>query len=375
MSSANNFKLGLLINPVAGLGGSVALKGSDGTDIQALARSLGAEPMAQKRCERALSVFADREVDIVTYPGEMGENVAKALGFRVQVVGEIIPGKTCAADTERAVIALIAQDIDLLLFAGGDGTARDIARVAPDSLLVLGIPAGVKIHSAVYAITPKAAGEVVAMLLDGKMLSLKMQEVRDIDESAFRAGRVIAKYYGELQVPVEHRYVQNVKSSGREVETLVIADIAADVVELMEEDVVYLLGSGTTVKAVMDELSLENTLLGVDVVKNNQLLASDCTAEQLLSLTANTKTILIISIIGGQGHFIGRGNQQLSAELLARIAKEDIWLLATKTKLNELEGRPLICDASSEQINRKYSGLITVKTGYHDQVLYPVAVG
>jgi len=373
MNKRKKFKLGLIINPVAGLGGSVALKGSDGADTQALARDLGAVPMAQERTKTALSLLIGQAVEIVTYPGEMGESVARELGFAVQVVGAINENATTAADTEQAVLDLIAQDIDLLLFAGGDGTARNIANIAPEHLTVLGIPAGVKIHSGVYAITPKAAGEIVAMLVDGQMLSLQEQEVRDIDEQAFRAGRVSAKYYGQLQVPAEHRYLQNVKSSGREVEELVIADIAAAIVEQMQDDVYYVLGSGTTVQAVMEELGLENTLLGVDLVKNGELIARDCTAPQLLTLTNNHQTVLILTIIGGQGHFIGRGNQQLSSELLERVGKENIWLIATKTKINELAGRPLICDSQSQAINHKFAGLISITTGYRDQVLYPVA--
>lgn len=373
MSEDRAFKLGLLINPLAGIGGSVALKGSDGAQTVARALQLGAKAMAATRTELALKALIDKNVEIVTYPAEMGADVANRLGFTTKVVGAIDSGRTTAADTERAVQDLIGENIDLLLFAGGDGTARNIANVVPEHITVLGIPAGVKIHSGVYAITPKAAGEIVAMLVDGEMLTLANQEVRDIDEEAFRAGRVSAKYYGELQVPSEHRYLQNVKSSGREVEELVIADIAADVVEQMQDDVYYVIGSGTTVQAVMQEMGLDNTLLGVDLVRNGQLVAADCTANELLQLTENAATKIIITIIGGQGHILGRGNQQLSVELLERVGKENLQLLATKTKLNELQGRPLICDTHSEALNQQLSGVISVTTGYHDKVLYRIA--
>ena len=373
MSENRAFKLGLLINPLAGIGGSVGLKGSDGAQTVARALELGAKAMAATRTELALKALQDKNIEIVTYPAEMGADVARGLGFTTKVVGSIDSGHTSAADTERAVQDIVAQDVDLLLFAGGDGTARNIANAVPEHITVLGIPAGVKIHSGVYAITPKAAGEIVAMLVDGQMLTLANQEVRDIDEDAFRAGRVSAKYYGELQVPSEHRYLQNVKSSGREVEELVIADIAADVVEQMQDDVYYVIGSGTTVQAVMQELGLGNTLLGVDLVKNGQLIAADCTASELLQLTADAATKIIITIIGGQGHILGRGNQQLSVELLERVGKENLLVLATKTKLNELQGRPLICDTHSEALNQHLGGVISVTTGYHDKVLYRIA--
>ncbi|MFT5707786.1 MAG: putative polyphosphate/ATP-dependent NAD kinase [Oceanospirillaceae bacterium] len=367
------FKLGLLINPMAGLGGSVGLKGSDGAEIVKKALALGAKPMASQRTEQALSVLIGKDIEIYTYPAEMGADIAKTLGFTTIEVGEIDSGATTSADTERAVLELLACDIDLLLFAGGDGTARNIANVVQDQVSVLGIPAGVKIHSGVYAITPKAAGEIVALLVEGNMLTLGHQEVRDIDEEAFREGRVKAKYYGELQVPSEHRYLQNVKSSGKEVEELVIADIAADVVEQMEDDTYYIIGSGTTVQAVMHELQLDNTLLGVDLVKEGKLVAKDCTASELLALTENGPTKIIITIIGGQGHIIGRGNQQLSAQLLEQVGKENLIVLATKTKLKELNGRPLICDSISDSLNQKFSGVIAVTTGYHDKVLYRIA--
>ena len=372
MNSNRTFKLGLLINPVAGVGGSVGLKGSDGADTLAKALALGAKPLASERATQALQVLQGKDIEIYTYPAEMGAEVAQNLGFKTTVVGSITSGETTAQDTQRAAKELVAQNIDLLLFAGGDGTARNIADVLDDQVSVLGIPAGVKIHSGVYAITPKAAGEIIALLVAGDMLTLGHQEVRDIDEVAFREGRVKAKYYGELQVPQEHRYLQNVKSSGKEVEELVIADIAADVVEQMEDDTYYVIGSGTTIKAVMDELGLDNTLLGVDLVKNGELVAQDCTAQQLLALTEDQPTKVIITIIGGQGHIIGRGNQQLSAELLGRVGKENIMLLATKTKLKELEGRPLVCDSISQSLNQKMSGVIPVITGYHDKVLYRI---
>ncbi len=374
MNEVKSFKLGLLINPVAGIGGSVALKGSDGENVVSQALALGATAMAAKRTAIALSELVGLAVEIFTYPAEMGADVAQQMGFKVTVLGEIESGSTTAQDTRKAVGDLLEQDIDLLLFAGGDGTARNIADVAPEHFTVLGIPAGVKIHSGVYAITPKAAGKIVAQLVEGNMLTLVHQEVRDIDEDAFGAGRVKAKYYGEMQVPSEHRYLQNVKSSGKEVEELVIADIAADVVEQMQDEVFYVIGSGTTVQAVMHELGLKNTLLGVDLVKNGQLIASDCTANQLLQLTENSDTKIIITIIGGQGHIIGRGNQQLSTELLERVGKENVILIATKTKLNELQARPLICDSHSESLNQKFSGVIPVITGYHDRVLYRVGM-
>lgn len=367
------FKLGLIINPLAGVGGSVALKGSDGEQTAQEALALGAKPKAGLRTLQALEVLKGLEVEVVTYPAEMGEDVAIQAGFVPAVIGEIESGHTSAEDTINAAKALIKENVDLVLFAGGDGTARNICEAISDEVPVLGVPAGVKIHSGVYAVTPHAAGEIIAMLVKGELVTLGEQEVRDIDEVAFREGRVRAKYYGELSVPQEHRYLQHVKNGVKESEELVLDDIAADIIEKMEPDTYYIMGSGSTVAGVMDQLGLDNTLLGVDLIKDNELIASDCTAQQLLDLTQGKDCQLVITLIGGQGHIIGRGNQQLSPELLLRLGKQNINVIATKTKLHALEGRPLIVDSDEPKVNQLLSGVIPVITGYHDSVLYRVA--
>lgn len=367
------FKLGLIINPLAGVGGSVALKGSDGEETARKALALGAEPKAGLRTLQALEVLEGLEIEIVTYPSEMGEETARQAGFSPKVIGSITSGATSADDTLNAARDLVAEGVDIILFAGGDGTARNICEAIAEEVPVLGVPAGVKIHSGVYAITPKAAGEIVAMLVKGELVTLGDQEVRDIDEEAFRAGTVRAKYYGELLVPQEHRFLQHVKNGGKESEELVLDDIAADVIERMDPDCMYIMGSGSTVAAVMEQMGLPNTLLGVDLVKDGELLAADCTAQQLLDLTKDQDVRLVITLIGGQGHIIGRGNQQLSVELLRRLGKQRIDVIATKTKLTALEGRPLIVDSGDPVVNSMLSGVITVTTGYHDSVLYRVA--
>ncbi len=368
------FKLGLIVNPLAGIGGSVALKGSDGIETARQALALGAVPRASERAVQALRALTGLEFECYCYPSEMGEQAAQAAGITPIVVGSINSGQTCAEDSQRAARLLVEQGVDLILFAGGDGTARDLYSAIAEQVPVLGIPAGVKIHSGVYAVTPRAAGEVVAMLIRGELVSLREQEVRDIDEVAFRQGKVRAQYYGELLVPEEGRFVQRTKSSGnREIEALVLDDIAADVVETMEDGVCYVMGSGTTVAAVMDELGLENSLLGVDLVRDGELLGSDLRANELLELIGDQPAKIVLTVIGGQGHIIGRGNQQLSPELLHRIGRENLIVVATKTKLKQLDGRPLVIDSVDPDLGRNWAGLIRVITGYRDAVLYSVA--
>ncbi|MBV1789585.1 ATP-NAD kinase family protein [Marinobacterium sp. D7] len=367
-----SFTLGLIVNPLAGLGGSVALKGSDGADTVARALSLGAVPRAEQRALSALAPLKRLAFKLLTWGGAMGERVAREAGFAPEVIGSPEREETSAEDTERAARALADAGADLILFAGGDGTARNICAVLGAACPVLGIPAGVKIHSGVYAITPVAAGEIVAMLIRGELVTLANGEVRDIDEEAFRAGQVRARYYGELLVPSEHRYLQHVKNGAREDEALVLDDIAADFEESMEPGVRYVMGSGSTVAAIMAHLGLPNTLLGVDLIEDGRLLAADCTAQQLLALTEGYPVRIVITPIGGQGHLIGRGNQQLSAELLARCGRDALYVVATKTKLKSLAGRPLLVDSGDAELDRALSGLIPVHTGYRDRVLYRI---
>ncbi|MFT2092430.1 ATP-NAD kinase family protein [Paraglaciecola sp. 2405UD69-4] len=371
------FKLGLLINPFAGIGGAVALKGSDGKEVRERALALGAEKKAMFKTRLALEALLPLKDRVVLYvaSGEMGEQVAKDLGFNYKLIYQAAQQQTESQDTEAAAAELVAHKVDLILFAGGDGTARNLCAVVGNKIPVLGVPAGCKIHSAVYAVTPQAAGRVLKQVVAGDLVSVSDSEVMDIDEELFRKGRVNARQYGEMLVPTELRYIQAVKMGGKESDELVLADIAAHLIEIMEDNPehIFVMGSGSTVNAIMEELHLDNTLLGVDLIKNQQLIVQDVTAKELLTLTANTPCKLVITLIGGQGHIIGRGNQQLSPQFLSLLGKENIILVATKNKLNNLSGRPLFVDSGDPNLDLQLSGLISIVTGYHDQVLYPVA--
>ena len=371
------FNLGLVINPIAGIGGSVALKGSDGEGIAEQAIALGATAKSNARASLALDILLPYKdnITIYTVSGDMGESSAKALGFTTKVIHEVESEITSERDTEQAVTKLITQDIDLLLFAGGDGTARNVCHIVEGKFPVLGIPAGCKIHSGVYAITPKAAGRVVELMITNQLVSLTDADVMDIDESLFRQGIVKAKRYGEMQVPSELRYIQAVKSGGKESDELVLQDIAADVISKMDDEL-FVIGSGSTTAFVMEELALENTLLGVDAVQEQELVASDLTEPklwQLIQMYQQGQVKLVITLIGGQGHIFGRGNQQLSPRVIRAIGKDNIYIIATKTKLNALDARPLITDTGDSELDMELSGYLPVITGYNDQVLYPVA--
>lgn len=367
-------RIGLVVNPLAGVGGSVALKGSDHEAAREALRR-GASPQAPARATRALLRMGEaaRRVQWFTWGGDMGERSLREAGLEARVLGH--PGAdTGAGDTADAARALRDAGVDLLVFTGGDGTARDIAAAVGHGLPVLGIPAGCKMHSGVYAVNPEAAGQLLAELVHGALVNITEGEVRDIDEEAFRAGRVRARTFATLRVPAEGRFLQRVKCGGREVEDLVLTEVAAHVIDSMEDDAWYLMGSGSTVNLIMEQLGLDNTLLGVDLVRDEVLVGSDVTASQILEhLADGAPAYAVITVIGGQGHLFGRGNQQFSPEVIRRIGRDHLIVVATRTKLKELEGRPLLVDTGDPELDRELCGLIPVVTGYEDEVLYRVS--
>ena len=374
------FKLGLIINPVAGLGGSVALKGSDNVASEALA--LGATPKANDRALQALEQLVDyrEQVIVLTAPGLMGQDLCVTLGLTYQLVDfsqdEQLDKSLLSSNAQHTINAAKAikeQGADCLVFAGGDGTARNIFTAIGDDFPVLGVPAGVKIHSGVYAITPKAAGKVLQLLISNQLVSLMQRDVMDIDESLFRQGIVKAKRYGEMMVPAELTYMQAVKMGGIESDELVLSDIAADVISDIEDELL-IVGSGSTTAYIMQELGLDNTLLGVDVVHDKTLVASDVSEQALLKLISQFEQCkLVVTLIGGQGHVFGRGNQQLSPKVIRAIGLENIIIIATKAKLNALNQRPLLVDTGDQALDLTLSGLVKVITGYRDYVMVRIA--
>lgn len=366
------FRLGLIINPLAGLGGPAALKGSDGVATEALAR--GSEPRASERTRLALQCLLPlrERLQFLTFPGAMGADLLRELGFAHQVLGSLNDAATSAEDTKQAVQRLQEAGCALILFAGGDGTARDVCSVVRDGQPVLGIPAGVKIHSGVYAISPRAAGELAARLVEGGLVRLASGEVRDLDESALREGRVSARWYGELTVPEEGHFMQQTKQAGMESEELVLLELADWLQDSMEDGVRYVFGPGSTLHGLAQNLGLETTLLGVDVIENGQVLAHDVTEAQLFELVEGHPSRLLVTAIGGQGHILGRGNQQISPRVVRAIGLDHLRVVATKRKLGTLQGRPLLVDSGDPQLDDSFPAAVRVWAGYKEELLYPL---
>jgi len=372
-------KIGFVVNPFAGIGGAVALKGSDGKDIVAQALSRGARPQAEARAEIAMQqVSSTNDFTIYTPSGSMGENVLRKLKLPHDVVyrldEEAADEQTTAEDTKKVIRRFVEKAVDLIVFAGGDGTARDVLDVLSSelhsSVAVIGIPAGVKIHSAVYAVTPLSAGELINLVLSGEPMSLHDAQVMDLDEQAFREGRVNAKCYGYLSVPVDDTRMQLIKQGGLNHQEIAAQEIATDVIESMESDVYYLVGSGSTTAEIMNQLLLENTLLGIDIVRNQELIASDVDEKSIMQTIKNHPAKIIVTVIGGQGHVFGRGNQQLSAKVIEQVGQENIIIVATNEKLRSLNKRPMIADTGDTGLDKRLAGLYPVVSGYQQKTLY-----
>jgi predicted polyphosphate/ATP-dependent NAD kinase len=331
--------IGLIVNPVAGMGGAVGLKGTDGKAIVNRARSLGAKPVAPARAEAFLAELNPVEsgVRLVVGAGSMGEDEAKSAGFTYKVLGER-KKETSAEDTVAIAKKMVDAGVALLVFCGGDGTARDIQRTVNMNVPVLGVPTGVKMHSAVFAVNPQAAAGVTIRFLYGE-LSLREAEVMDVDEKAFREGRLSAELYGYVLTPYEPHLIQANKlaSPMTESELRNQAAIAIYIIENMKPDVAYIIGPGTTTRTIGGLLDAKKTLLGVDIFYNKKIVASDVNEKQILEAISGKTAQIIVTPIGGQGFIFGRGNQQISPEVIRRVGLDNIVVVATESKLRSLK--------------------------------------
>ena len=330
--------LGLIVNPVAGMGGAVGLKGTDGREIVNQAISLGAKPVAPARAQAFLSELKPVKsgIRLIVGAGSMGEDEARSSGFTYKVLGEK-KKETGAEDTMATAKKMLDADVALLVFCGGDGTARDVLSAVGVALPVLGVPTGVKMHSAVFAVNPQAAARVVIRLLY-EALPLREAEVMDVDEKAFRKGRVSAELHGYVLAPYEPQLIQanKVASPITESELRNHAAIGVYIIETMKPDVIYIIGPGTTTRTIGDLLDTKKTLLGVDLFYNKKIVANDVNEKQILEAIGGKPSQIIVTPVGGQGFIFGRGNQQISPKVIRRVGLNNITVVATKGKLRSL---------------------------------------
>jgi predicted polyphosphate/ATP-dependent NAD kinase len=366
--------IGLIVNPVAGMGGAVGLKGTDGKTILNKAISLGAKPIAPARAESFLSELgtaAEKAVRLTVGAGSMGEDEAKNCDFTFTVLGER-KKDTTAEDTRETAKRMADAGVNLLVFCGGDGTARDMLKAVGATFPVLGVPTGVKMHSAVFAVSPQAAARVVLRFLMGE-LPLREAEVMDVDEKAFRGGRLSAELYGYVLTPYEPHLIQGNKlaSPMTESELRNQAAIAIYIIENMQPDVVYILGPGTTTRTIGDLLDVKKTLLGVDLFCNKTIVASDVNEKQILQAIRG-KAQIIVTPIGGQGFIFGRGNQQISAKVIRQVGLDNVVVVATESKLRSLKGALKVDTGDSDLDNALRARKLRVVTDYKIEYQLPV---
>ncbi|MGB4236192.1 MAG: ATP-NAD kinase family protein [Methanoregulaceae archaeon] len=356
--------IGFLINPVAGMGGAVGLKGTDGMLAEAISK--GARPMAASRAHQTIDLLKDVPLRYITCSGPMGEEVLEEAGITGFLVVYQTPQVTTAADTKEACREFLKSGAELILFCGGDGTARDLYDVVSDTVPLLGIPAGVKMYSAVFAVSPAAAAEILRTGASAP-LHLRDAEVMDIDEEAYRKGELKAMLHGYAKSPYLPGFVQGAKQVYEDQdEDLAKAGIGRFIAEVIRgtPDILYIIGPGSTTRAIARELDIEKTLLGFDAVQDARLEGSDLNEEGMLALLANGRPVrLVISIIGAQGSVLGRGTQQVSPRVLSRIGTGNIIVVATPHKLAETPY--LFIDTGDRELDAAFGEFVTVISGYH----------
>ncbi len=364
-------KIGFIANPIAGMGGSVGLKGTDGEIIKD-AIKLGAKPVVPKRVDMFLSHIESKdEIFLLVAPGKMGEELVSGKGLRYEVVGRV-DQRTTAEDTKRIAKLMVEEQVELLIFCGGDGTARDIFDAIELKIPVVAIPSGVKMFSSVFALNPKAAAQIVDKFIE-EAIDTEEKEVLDIDEDAFRDNRLVSKLYGYLVVPKIQNLIQNAKDSskvGRTIDENKF-EIAQQIIEIMENDTIYFLGPGTTVKSITDQLKLAKSLLGVDAIYSKSLVGEDLNESGIIDLLDKYQNgKIIVSPIGGQGFVFGRGNIQFTPKILKRLGKKNIIFIGTEEKIKSL--KCLMVDTGDIKTDEMFKGLAKVIIGYKEELIIEI---
>ena len=370
-------RVGFLVNPIAGMGGAVGLKGTDGKKTLRHAVRKGAKPISLERALRCLKEIQKRSqgIDFLIAPEKMGTTIADQLKLEYESVGRI--GKnTTSDDTIRIAHLMRLKRVDLIIFCGGDGTARDVLEGVGQDATALGVPAGVKIYSSVFAINPAAAAESTVAFLGGQ-IPTRFGEVVDVDEIAFRKNRLSVKLLGYLTTPDSGPLMQASKSATGLSEDSELDAIAEYFIEEIDPGITYILGPGSTVERIAKRLGVNKSLLGVDVVKGNgttlRLDADEATLMSLINKTSpKSLTKIIISPIGGQGFLFGRGNQQISPQVIRRVGVENITVVGSRSKIEALHPRRLLTDSGNDEIDQQLRGYLRVITGYREEMVVKV---
>jgi predicted polyphosphate/ATP-dependent NAD kinase len=352
------------------MGGSVGLKGTDGS-MYRRALELGAKPVTPKRtCDVLSHVKKKDRIVLVVAPGKMGEQYAIDCEMPFKVIGTV-NAKTSNEDTKRISREMVDNGAELLVFVGGDGTARDVYDAIKSTMPVVAVPAGVKVFSSVFAVSARAAAEMVDAFLEGAEVT--EEEVMDIDENAFREGRLASRLYGYLLVPFTGKFLQGGKEASNIGKSSVEnkREIARYIVEEMDKGILYLLGPGTTLQAVADELGVPKTLLGIDAVYEGKLVGTDLNEKGILDLFDKyDQRKILLTPIGGNGFILGRGSKQFTPEVIKQIYRKNIVVVGTMDKVNRLEC--LRVDTGDFEVDKLLSGYLPVTVAYNQEMMVEV---
>ena len=362
--------IGLIVNPVAGMGGSVGLKGTDGETYKK-ALELGAKPVTPRRTKDCLSRIESKDdITLFVAPGKMGEEYVEAFDMPFTVIGAV-GEETSAEDTKRIAAEMVNRGVELLIFAGGDGTARDIYDAIDSKVPVVAVPSGVKIFSSVFAVSARAAAEMVDAFVEGT--DVTEEEVLDIDEEAFREDRLASRLYGYLLVPNVRPFLQPGKAASNVSVSSVESkkEIAAYIVEEMDQETLYLLGPGTTLEAIAAEMEVPKTLLGIDAVFARELVGTDLNEKGILGLFERYgKRKIFVTPIGGNGFIFGRGSKQFTPEVMKRVGRENIVVVGTRDKLSRLDC--LRVDTGDFELDELLCGYMEVVVDYKEGMMVKV---
>jgi predicted polyphosphate/ATP-dependent NAD kinase len=300
----------------------------------------------------------------------MGERLARAAGFDPGIAYVPPAASTTAEDTQSAAIALAQRHVDLLLFVGGDGTARDVHAAVGTNVAVLGVPAGVKMHSGAFATGPRAAGDAVqAWWAAGAPLEEAVIVARAPAADGSPAGPV--RLYGVVRVPRVGERRQRAKAAGTSADAL-LAGACERIASLARDGRLTLLGPGSTLASVKARLGFEGTLLGVDVVRGGAPVGLDASEARLLELVAREPARIVVTAIGGQGFLFGRGNQPLSARVIRAVGVDHVVYVASAAKLAALPSGALFVDTGDPALDRELAGYRSVITGAQRQAICEV---
>ncbi len=379
--------VGLVVNPIAGMGGSVGLKGTDGIDVLAEAIARGARPLAARRTTRTLHVLCQaasrvNRFRILAGPGEMGEDLLEEFGIRFSATGDASEVTGTARDTVTAARAMDRAGARLVLFSGGDGTARDLYVATGDRVPLLGIPCGVKMYSGVFATSPEAAGNLALDFVDliGGRSSrgtnhTVLAEVMDIDEEAYRKGHLCAELFGYARCPQIANRLQGPKARSSATPDARVMSAAVEIVEGMQSGHVYLVGPGNSAKTVLEVLGLRGALLGTDAVLDRELVGCDLNEDGIARIAGSRPTKVIVGVIGGQGYVLGRGNQQIGAAFIRRIGRDNLIIISSEDKLARLTGGVLFVDSGDPRLDRELEGFVRVRTGAGRRMMMRLSAG